>query len=326
MQESLRQGFAAAFAVLLPRWLAVLLRRMNGGLLRVSQSQFSLTVIIAAHNSEELLPECLNSVLGQLTPGDCVVVVDDGSSDTTASLAARLGAEIISQPKSQGPYNARNAGAARSSTDGLIFFDTRCVARPGWLEGHRTLLSMGPHALSYGEVTVAGGSRLAEELIRELHPFAISNYAHHEYLPYFPTCNLGVRRTAFEAVGGFKPVRSGGDADFCWRVQEAGQGTIGLEPATLVDWRPRKELKQLMEQYWRYGVSTVQLSSSRGADVGLVKRILLSPLRIGKRLLTGAVNHPGRPSLAFGSALIYSCYEAGYLSQAFRKQWGAESN
>ena len=285
----------------------------------MSGPTYSLTVIIAAHNSAELIPGCLGSVVSQLTPIDRVVVVDDGSTDSTAVLAAELGAEVVRNPVPQGPYAARNAGADKSSSDGLIFFDTRCVAGAGWLESHRALLSAGQHSLSYGEVTVAGGDRLAEGLIRDIQPFAISNYADHEYLPYFPTCNLGVRRSAFVAVKGFKQVRSGGDADFCWRVQEAGEGPIGLEYDNLVDWRPRKYMKQLMEQFVRYGVSTVQLNVSRGTRVRLVKRAVLSPLRIGKRLFTGAVRHPAKPSMALGSALICACYEAGFLSQALRE-------
>lgn len=285
----------------------------------MSESTFSLTVIIAAHNSAELIPECLGSVISQLAPGDRVVLVDDGSTDATALVASELGVQVVLNPTPQGPYVARNAGADGSSSDGLIFFDTRCVAAPGWLESHRALLSAGPHALSYGEVTVGGGDRLAEALIRDIQPFAIRNYADHEYLPYFPTCNLGVRRSSFIAVNGFKPVRSGGDADFCWRVQEASEGSIGLEHRQFVDWRPRKDMKQLMEQYVRYGVSTVQLNASRGTRTRLVRRILLSPLRIGKRFFTGAVRHPTKPSIALGSALICACFEAGFVSQALRE-------
>jgi hypothetical protein len=75
-------------------------------------------------------------------------------------------------------------------------------------------------------------------------------------MDYFATCNLGVRSSAYRAVGGFRQMRSGGDADLCWRIQQAGLGHMGVDRRVLMEWQPRTSLWELVEQFYRYGKCT----------------------------------------------------------------------
>ncbi len=70
---------------------------------------------------------------------------------------------------------------------------------------------------------------------------------------YAQTANCAVRRAAFEAVGGFdEGARSGGDADLCFRIVEAGWA---IEPrlAASVSHRNRSSLRSLAGQKARHG-------------------------------------------------------------------------
>lgn len=59
-----------------------------------------------------------------------VLVVDDGSSDRTVSIAEACGVEVVRQQLNEGPAAARNAGARRASGGILIFVDADVVLAP----------------------------------------------------------------------------------------------------------------------------------------------------------------------------------------------------
>ncbi|WP_199199644.1 glycosyltransferase family 2 protein [Micromonospora sp. RP3T] len=69
-----------------------------------------MAVVVPAHDEQELLPGCLTSVLGALrrlpVPSEVIVVADD-CRDSTAAVAERLGAVVLT-------VRARNVGRARA--------------------------------------------------------------------------------------------------------------------------------------------------------------------------------------------------------------------
>ena len=81
------------------------------------------TVVIPAHNAAKFLASALESVRSQRLLPEVVIVVDDGSSDGTARIAASYGAIVISNVAARGPSAARNAGVAASSTELVAFLD-----------------------------------------------------------------------------------------------------------------------------------------------------------------------------------------------------------
>jgi glycosyltransferase involved in cell wall biosynthesis len=224
----------------------------------------SLTVVIPAQNAAGLLDDCLASVMPQLQSGDQVIVVDDASEDTTSLVAEAAGADVIRLSESHGPYAARQRAADHSESWAIVFVDARCRVRPGWLESHRELLSRAGTALSCSGVLTVAGRPLATRVAAYVQPFRFDATLRGHRLPYFPTCNLGVLRAAFEHVGGFTNVRSGGDADLCWRVQDAGLGEIAVDYEMRVEWVPRERVRELASQMSRYGQSSAGLISAPG--------------------------------------------------------------
>jgi cellulose synthase/poly-beta-1,6-N-acetylglucosamine synthase-like glycosyltransferase len=92
----------------------------------------TVTVVIPCFNQARYLGAALSSVLNQThRPLECIVV-DDGSTDDTAGIAAGLGARVITQAN-QGVSAARNAGLRAARGDMVVFLDADDVLLPGAL-------------------------------------------------------------------------------------------------------------------------------------------------------------------------------------------------
>ena len=93
-----------------------------------------ISVIIPARDAEETLEGCLRAVLAQegLDQPYEVIVVDDGSTDSTAEIAGRFAVHLVSTP-GEGPAAARNKGAETSDGEIIAFTDADCEPARDWL-------------------------------------------------------------------------------------------------------------------------------------------------------------------------------------------------
>ncbi len=81
-------------------------------------------VIIPAFNAATTLRQAIDSVLTQAVAPYEVIVVDDGSTDATAEVAAGYGARItLIRQRNSGVSAARNAGARAATAEWLCFLD-----------------------------------------------------------------------------------------------------------------------------------------------------------------------------------------------------------
>jgi glycosyltransferase involved in cell wall biosynthesis len=111
-----------------------------------------LSVIIPALNEEESLPYVLAELPWSMLHQ--VIVVDNGSQDRTAEVAAANGAVVVREPQ-RGYGSACMAGVhAASGADILIFLDA-----DGSFDAHEIVLLTGP--IERGEAALVLGSRLA---------------------------------------------------------------------------------------------------------------------------------------------------------------------
>lgn len=84
----------------------------------------TVSVIIGAYNAEDTIGETLASVLGQTLPPDEIIVVDDGSTDRTAQVAAAVSNSIrVIGQSNRGPAAAVNVGVKLATGDALAFVD-----------------------------------------------------------------------------------------------------------------------------------------------------------------------------------------------------------
>ncbi len=107
----------------------------------------NVAVIIPAYNAAATLSRCLASVIGQQGVGS-VVVVDDGSTDSTAAVAASFGPKVrlINHGDNRGRVVARASGlsaALATSSEWVTFVDSDDELAPGAISA---ALEAGRHA------------------------------------------------------------------------------------------------------------------------------------------------------------------------------------
>lgn len=165
-----------------------------------------ISVIVPALDAADDLPETLASV----ADAEEVLVVDGGSSDATCALAESGGARILRSPRGRGVQLA--AGAAEAGGDWLLFLhaDTR-LAR-GWraaAERHIARLPGRPACFRFRLADPARRGRLVEAGVA----LRVRLFG----LPYGDQ-GLLVRRSLYEAAGGFRPLPLMEDVDLLRRL------------------------------------------------------------------------------------------------------------
>ena len=254
-------------------------------------------------------------------PGDEVIIADNSVDGVVAGLIAQSEIMVVRATGLRSSYHARNVGASAASRDWLLFTDSDCRPNPELLDEYfRSQPDEGCGALA-GEIVgdptqTALLARWARDRQRLRQEFSVD----HPYLPYGSTANLLVRRTAFEQVFGFvEGVRSGGDVDFCWRVQRAGFSLEYRERAEVTH-RNRESFSALIRQSMRYGASREWLERRYP---GLARRQRLRPL-------LGALGHGARALLTgkFAEARFYGLdvldalvHELGALGSNQARPW-----
>jgi rhamnosyltransferase len=123
-----------------------------------------ISVIVRARDEAASIGRCLELVLGQRTGGRGVevIVVDNGSRDATAPIAASLGARIVSLPAAAFTFGrALNLGAASARGELLVALSAHAFPRdPEWLARLAAPFSDAAVACACGERFRPDGSSL----------------------------------------------------------------------------------------------------------------------------------------------------------------------
>jgi glycosyltransferase involved in cell wall biosynthesis len=205
---------------------------MSTGAMRVS-------VVIPAFNAAWCVGRAVDSALAQHYSEREVIVVDDGSTDTTAEVLARYGAAIRVVPRSNGGLSrARNAGI-RAATGALVaFLDADDYWLPTKLSQQVALLDSLPGigfcstgaALEAPDGTRLGEwacARAADNMLREI-------FAHNAAVAGSGSAVLA-RRELFERAGMFdESLKSLEDIDMWMRLAAITGYACVPEPLTVV--------------------------------------------------------------------------------------------
>jgi len=178
------------------------------------KTRMTVGVVIPTYNSAQVVTEAIDSILGQEPPPDQVVVVDDGSTDETASVLERYQGhlEYIRQPN-RGPSAARNRGWSLLKTDATVFLDADDILLPGALASRLALLMVGNATWGFTEGLLqdASGSR---QPFSTMYPPATtagegSNFPDLLCRNFITASAMIVQRSALESVGGLDESISG---------------------------------------------------------------------------------------------------------------------
>ncbi len=204
-----------------------------------------LSVIIPAYNEAAYIGRLLDSLAvarQQLAPGRKVevIVVDNGSTDETASVARGRGATVVEEPERK-IAAVRNAGARAARGRTFVFIDADNLASPNLLaEIDRVMVHHENGSPQVQSGRYAGGG---VEVLPDRWSIGIAlTYAFFWTSFWLLGISAGVifvSREGFDAVGGFDPtLYAGEDAKIVWELKRwarrQGQRFCNLRSAYII--------------------------------------------------------------------------------------------
>ena len=203
---------------------------------------------------------CLESLRRLDYPNFEVVIVDDGSRDGTAQIAADFPEFRVIRQRNRGLSVARNVGLQAALGELVAYTDSDCVVDPHWL----TFLV---HTIVEEELDGCGGPNYAprEDGWVECCVAAAPGAPCHVLLSddraeHLAGCNMLFRKSVLGDLGGFDPqfTAAGDDVDICWRMINAGY-VLGYCPSAFVWHFRRNTVKAYYRQQRGYGRAEAML-------------------------------------------------------------------
>ncbi|HEV7412057.1 MAG TPA: glycosyltransferase family A protein [Casimicrobiaceae bacterium] len=193
----------------------------------------AIDVVIPAFNAARYLDEALASVLSQDHAVHRIIVVDDGSTDGTADVAARFGAPVeIERRHNGGAAAARNTGIARSAAAVVAFLDADDRWTPHKLSLQAAALGTDP-AIDFVLCLVRA---FASPELPEAERAALEAQQPRPFEGWVAGSML-IRRASFDRVGPFvEDLRVGEVVDWFSRARRAGLNHL-IVPEVLVERR-----------------------------------------------------------------------------------------
>lgn len=199
-----------------------------------------------------LVTQRLNAL--ELLPGDTVTIADNrpGAADFDAHANVR----ILGAGELQTSYHARNRAAAQGAAPWIVFLDADVLPPPDLLARyfeHEPQARTGVLAGAVVDEEPAATAPPAPRYAWLKHSMSQEITLAHDGWAFAQTANAAIRRDAFDQVGGFEAgLRSGGDADLCFRIRAAGWELERRERAAVVH-HNRQTVPRMLAQRARHG-------------------------------------------------------------------------
>ena len=267
-----------------------------------------ISVVVPVWNAAGVLPTLLDALAAQTADHE-LVVVDVGSSDETEKIAAAAGARVI-RTQQRNRSLARNMGVAAAQGELIAFTDADCVPVPAWAGALAECLAGSP--LAAGPV----GIRTGAEPNRAERYDLLWRYPQERYVTagVAASANLGIRREAFEAIGGYDSrFHHGEDTDLCLRAGDSGYA-LGWCPAAEVAHPAATSLTAVARRGFEHGASARRLARAYPGRAG--RRYWTSPgglVRRGAALRALSVEPVDDRGVEFAARVDYGARIAGSL-------------
>lgn len=261
-----------------------------------------VTAAIPAYNCERYLTDALQSVLDQSRPPDEILVVDDGSTDSTPSIARNFSNVRYIRKHNEGDASARNRAIDEAAGDFIAFLDADDLWRKEKLQKQMDLFEVdGSLGMVYSGVEVVDEELRALRVLRPAPPEDAFRNTLLVEKPYI----TGVGSTAVVRIEVARKVR------FDERLRASSDWAFGCfvalhHPVGIVD--------EPLALYRQHGLPQVHLNiDAVEQDMHLVwKELFSSPL------LTDLRRYRRRAAANLDLSLAYSSYQQGLKSRAWR--------
>ena len=223
----------------------------------------AVDVVLPFYGSAEQLERVAERLARlDLRPGDTLTVADNRPG---AAGASRGAVRIVGAGERRTSYHARNRGVAVGAAPWIVFLDADVLPPADLLDRYFEPAPAHEIGILAGSVVDQPPPDDDTQTAAERYAFLKSSMsqevtlAHGEWA-FAQTANAAVRRRAFDQAGGFEDgVRSGGDADLCFRIRAAGWKLERRERAAVVH-RNRATVPRMLAQRARHGAGAAWLS------------------------------------------------------------------
>ena len=268
-------------------------------------------VVPFAGGGRELLEQALERL--DLRRDDELIVADNAGGPGELAID---GARVVAATGERSSYHARNAGAATATCAWILFLDADCTPAPELLEAYFEPAPADRAGAVAGEIVGdPGQDAIAARYARDRKVLSQTDGLYGRGRTVAATGNLMVRRQAFEELGGFvEGIRSGGDVDFCLRLQEAGWD-LDFRPEALVRHHHRESVPALLATFARYGAGSRWLNGRHPGVSGRWPLSVREMARVGTdalRLTLAGDREQAAFRLIDGAGLI--AHNVGYRS------------
>jgi glycosyltransferase involved in cell wall biosynthesis len=218
------------------------------------------SVVIPTHNEEANIARCLDSLRRMDFSSALfeVLVVDNGSTDTTRALASSfqnvLPLRVLDKPDAY-ISAVRNAGAKLARGQFLAFLDSDCEAPADWLSQARQVVSAGGTG-AFGNFyrVPAGSSWIARYWYEDRDQKKIGP------VPFLPAGDLFVSLQLFRAVGGFdESIQTNEDFELCQRIRRAGLPIESIPSLGVVHWGTPQTLSEFFRKHRWHGMHVFKI-------------------------------------------------------------------
>ncbi len=268
-----------------------------------------ISVVVCSYNGARTIRDTLEGLRNLDYPDFEVIVVDDGSTDSTPSIAQDYDVRLIST-ENRGLSNARNTGLEAATGEIVTYIDDDAYPDPHWL----TFLAV---TFMNSDHVGVGGPNLAppdDGPIADCVANAPGNPSHvllaDDVAEHIPGCNMAFRKDALQAINGFDPrFRSAGDdVDICWRLQERGW-TLGFSHGAMNWHHRRNSIRMFWKQQLGYGRAEALLEEKWPAKFKASGQMCWSGRLYGKGLTRVLLARSRIYQGVWGSAPFQSLYQ-----------------
>lgn len=241
------------------------------------------SVVVPAFNAASTVVDQLDALYREVPAGTEIFVVDDGSTDETASVSRdwsdshrRVSLEVVSRKVRGGPNSSRNDGLSRSSGQHVAFVDGDDIVGTGWFRAISSAIEEG-HAFVGGPAVQFSGDKPLQAELSEDWQLPVWNSERFAY-----GGNMAVNRDIALAIGGFdESVLLGGtDVEFSIRLRRALDIHPVAVPAAILHHRvPKRPSGQFVRAFRQQQGNAYMRKRFELRDLG--HRIALSQLGRG---------------------------------------------
>ena len=214
----------------------------------------SFGFVIVTHNSEAVLPACLQSI----PTGHEVIVVDNASRDRSAEIAKSMGAQTLVNTKNIGLGAACNQGARHVSASHVFFLNPDAVLGGNAVSTLEEVIRLNPEVAAFGPGITVAGKR--QKFCRISYPQSRGQPYQEDQPPagtsevdFLDGAALVCNLTCFFALGGFdeRIFLYYDDDDLCYRMRAAGHTLLYVAPAKVFHQRNGSSGNALYLDYFR---------------------------------------------------------------------------